>query len=73
MPFAATWMDVEMIIPSEIGETWYDTACGWNLKYDINELIYEIETESQQREQTGGCPEVLREGEIGSLRLQNAN
>ena len=62
-----------MIIPSENRETQYDTACRWDLKYDINELIYEIETESQQREQTGGCPEGLREGETGSLRLQNAN
>ena len=26
-----------------------------NLKYDTNELIYETETDSQNREQTCGC------------------
>ena len=46
MPFAATWMDLEMIILRETRETWYDTASRWNLKYDINELTYETETES---------------------------
>ena len=25
----------------------YDITCTWNLKYDINELIYETETEPQ--------------------------
>ena len=40
MPFAATWMQREIVlILSEV-------AYMWNLKYDTNEPIYEIETES---------------------------
>ena len=40
MPFAATWMQREtVLILSEV-------AYMWNLKYDTNEPIYEIETES---------------------------
>ena len=56
MPFAATWMDLETIILSEVSqkEIPYDITYMWNLKYDINELIYETETDSQ-RGRTGGC------------------
>ena len=48
MPFAATWMDLEIIILSEVSqtdrETPYDITYMWTLKYDTNELIYETET-----------------------------
>ena len=49
MPFAATWMDLETIILSEVSqkEIPYDITYMWNLKYDINELIHETETDSQ--------------------------
>ena len=45
MPFAATWMDLEIIILSEVSQTErqisYDITYMWNLKQnDINELIY---------------------------------
>ena len=45
MPFAATWMDLEIIILSEVSQTRerqipYDIVYMWNLKYDTNELIY---------------------------------
>ena len=50
MPFAASWMDLEIItlskserkkqIPSDI-------TYMWNLKHDPNEHIYETETDSQ--------------------------
>ena len=52
IPFAATWMKLEIItlkwnklqkerqIPCDITHI-------WNLKYDTNEIIYEIETNSQ--------------------------
>ena len=43
MPFAATWMDLEMIILSEVCQTEkdkYDVAYMWNLKKITNELIY---------------------------------
>ena len=37
MPFAATWMDLEIVILSEVSQTQkrqisYDTAYMWNLK-----------------------------------------
>ena len=49
MPSAATWMDLEIIILSEVRERpiLYDIAYMWNLKYDTNELIYRTETELQ--------------------------
>ena len=51
MPFAATWMDLEIIILSEVSQKKKDKyhmiSLMWNLKYDTNELIYETETDSQ--------------------------
>ena len=51
MPFAATWMDMEIIILSEVNQTEiqisYDIAYVWSLKYDINELIYKTEIDLQ--------------------------
>ena len=49
MPFAATRMDIEMSILSEVRERQipYDTTYTWNLKYGTNELIYRTETVSQ--------------------------
>ena len=50
MPFAATWMELEIIILSEVSqiekEKDHDIIYMWNLKYDINEPIYETESES---------------------------
>ena len=50
MPFAATWMDLEIIIQREVRER--QTSCGiaymWNLnKKYRNELICRTETDSQ--------------------------
>ena len=51
MPFAATWMDPEIIILSEVSQKEkdkrHDITYIWNLKYDTNECIYETETNSQ--------------------------
>ena len=60
MPFAATWMDWEIIILSEGSQKEsqkkkkkkesqipYDITYMWNLKYYINELIHKVETDSQ--------------------------
>ena len=47
MPFAATWMQLEIITLTEVRKRKInDTTYMWNLKYDENELIYETETES---------------------------
>ena len=44
MPFAETWMDLEIIILSELSqkekEIPYDTTYMWNIKYDTSELVY---------------------------------
>ena len=49
MPFAATWMGLEIIILSEVRERQisYDIAYIWNLKNVTNELICKTETDSQ--------------------------
>ena len=53
MPFPATWMDLEMIILSEISQTVKDKChmispiCGILLNYDINGIICSIETDAQ--------------------------
>ena len=51
MPSAATWMDLEIVILSEISQTEKekcDITYMWDLKRnDRNELIYKTETGSQ--------------------------
>ena len=52
MPFAATWMQLEIIILSEVSQKKKDKyhmmiTYTWNLKYDTDEPIYETETEPQ--------------------------
>ena len=50
MPFVATWMDLGIIILSEVRKRKtipYNITYTWNLKYDTNELIYKTETDSQ--------------------------
>ena len=50
MPFAATWIQLEIIIQSKSKrerQIPYDITYMWNLKYDTNEPIYETETDSQ--------------------------
>ena len=55
MPFATTWVELEIIILSEVSqrEMPYDITYMWNLNYDTNELIYKAEADSQT--QTHGC------------------
>ena len=51
MLFAAAWMDIEIIILSEVSQKKrqipHDITYMWNLKYEIKEPIHEIETDSQ--------------------------
>ena len=50
MPFAATWMDLQIDYYtkwSKSDKDKYDIAYLWNLKYDTNEFIYKTEIDSQ--------------------------
>ena len=48
MTFAATWMQLEILIISKSErQIPYDITYMGNLKYSTNELIYRIETDSQ--------------------------
>jgi len=48
MPFAATWIDREITLLSEVREREisYDISYVWNLKNDTIELIYKREIDS---------------------------
>ena len=52
MPFAVTWIDLEIVIQSEVSQTEKDkyhmiSLICEILKNDTNELIYKIEIDSQ--------------------------
>ena len=49
MLFAATWMDVEIIVLSEVRQRQisHDITYMWNLKNSTSEFIYKTETDSQ--------------------------
>ena len=50
MPFAATLMQLEIVILSEAGQTEKDNyyiTNKWNLKNNANKFIYKIETDLQ--------------------------
>ena len=51
MPFAATWMDLEIIILSEKSDRErqipYAITYMWNLKYSTNGRIYKPEEDAQ--------------------------
>ena len=49
MPFAATWMELETLILSEVSQRKtntisYDITCIWNLIYGTNETLHRKET-----------------------------
>ena len=51
MPFAAIWMDLEIILISEVSQKQkYDDVYTWNLKYNTNESIYKIDSQTQRRD-----------------------
>ena len=50
MLFAATWIQLEIIILSEVSQKEkgkYHITYMWNLKYDTNEPVYKTVTDSQ--------------------------
>ena len=59
MPFAATWMDLEITILSEVSQKEKDKChmilYKWNLKYGTNEPIYKQKQSYRYGEQTFGC------------------
>ena len=79
MPFAATWMELEIFILSEVRKrktnTWNDITYTWNLKYGTNEPIYKTETDSQTWRTDLWLPRGREEGVgwTGSLGLVDAN
>ena len=50
--YAATWMDLEIILLSEVSQKekgkYQDITYMWNLKYNTNKLIYKTETDWQK-------------------------
>ena len=65
LPFAAIWIDLEIIILGEVSQREkqipYDITCRWNLKYDTNELIYKTEIDSQTQKTNLQLPKRKRE------------
>ena len=59
MPFAATWMQLESLILSEVksqrGQIPHGIFYMWNIKYGTNDPIHKTETERGQGEQACGC------------------
>ena len=48
MPFAATWMDLEIITVSELKDKYHMITYMRNLKNNTNELIYKTKADSQK-------------------------
>ena len=49
MPFSATWMQLDILILSEVSQKdkHHIITYMWNLKYGTNEPIYKTEADSQ--------------------------
>ena len=79
IPFAATWMELEISILSEVRQKEkdipYDITYMWNLKYNTNELTMKQKETYRHREQICGGQEGggVGEGWSGSLGLADAN
>ena len=72
MPFAATWMDLKIVIINEVSKIEIDkhhTGITYmcNLKKDTNELIYKAEINSQTQKANLSLP---KENEQGKDKLE---
>ena len=56
MPFAATWMDLEIIILGEVSQRKTNIIYMWNLKSNTNEFIYKAEIDSQTQKRNLWLP-----------------
>ena len=72
MPFAATWMDLEIIMLSQEERQIYAITSMWNLKYNTNDPIYETETDSETERIDLWLPRA-RVGQVGSLEFADVN
>ena len=80
MPFAATWMQLEIVVQGEVSQKEKQVSCGnicmWSLKYNTNERTCGTETGSLDvREQPYGCQggRGVAEGWSGRLALADVN
>ena len=73
MPFAATWMDLKIII-SEVSQRQilYDITYMQNIKNSSNELIYKIEIDSQIQKTNYCLPKRRDKGEGGKSRVEDS-
>ena len=67
---AATRMDLDIIILSEVSQTKRHILCiiyMGNLRNNVNELIYKTETDSQTQKTNAFLPKRKRRGERGII------
>ena len=57
MPFAATWMELEILILGKVGQEEKEIGITyiWNLKYGTDDPISKTETDHRQGEQPFDC------------------
>ena len=73
MPFAATWMDLEIIIQSEVGKKEKDKyhmislICGI---YNMTQVNLSMKLKQTHREQTCGCQAGEKDWEFGISRCE---
>ena len=66
MPFEATWMDLEILILSEVShkekKKTYDITYLWNLKYETQMILAK---NNKQKTETEHGPEEQTQGSLG--------
>ena len=68
MTFAATWVDLEISILSEVRQRkTYDITYMWNIKYNTNQHIYETKRDSQTLKTNLSLLNVMGKGKWGRI------